>query len=107
MLLVSTTPEIPGFKTKECKGLVWASATVSRSIVSDAFAVAKGLSGGEIHSYKRLVNEAHAKAMEQLAENAKKQGANAVIAIRFDSVQVLPATINVSAYGTAVKVAKK
>ena len=105
-VMVVTTESVPGFKTKKQLGVVWASSSRSKSILTDFAEVARSLFGGELHLYKRMMNQARFDVLEQLSKQAEKQGANAVVGVRFGSTQILPATVDIFAYGTAVVVEK-
>ena len=50
----------------------------------------------------KMFMEAREGALEQLSENARQAGANAVIAMRFDSNELGGAYLEILAYGTAV-----
>lgn len=105
-VVLATTENIPGYEIKKHLGLVWASTARSKHLGHDLYAVLKGLFGGEIKGYTQMSNEARSIAANALAKNAEKAGANAVVAVRFGTTQILPATIDVFAYGTAVWIEK-
>lgn len=105
-MLISTTDEIPGHETKKYVGVVWSSVVRSKHLGHDLYAVLKSLKGGDISSYEHMTNQARADAVEKLKGAAQKQGANAVVGLRFGTTQILPATIEVFAFGTSVKVTK-
>ena len=107
MTIVSTTEGVAGHRIKSYKGLVWASSTRSKNIFSDIGAVLRSMAGGEIRAYKRMTNEARATALHELTEAAHQMGANAVVGVRFGSTQLLPSTVDVFVYGTAVVVEKE
>ncbi|MFH0836184.1 MAG: YbjQ family protein [Candidatus Micrarchaeota archaeon] len=104
--IVVTTDEVPGFKITRQIGVVWASSSRSKSILTDFAEVVRSIFGGELHSYKRMLNHARLDVLTQLSDEAAKKGANAVVGIRFGSTQILPATVDIFAYGTAVVVKK-
>lgn len=103
-VLIATTESIPGYRIVSYKGLVWSSSARSRHIGSDVMAMLKSLMGGEIHQYKKLLNEGRNEGVQGLVKNAEMLGANAVIGVRFGSTQIIPATLDLFAYGTAVVV---
>ncbi len=107
MTVISTTETVPGYRIKAYKGLVWASSARSKNIFADIGAVVRSMAGGEIKAYKRMTNEARAYALHELAESAHKVGANGVVGVRFGSTQLLPSTVDVFVYGTAVVVEKE
>ena len=49
-----------------------------------------------------MLNEAREIATNRMLEEAKKLNANAIIGIKFSSSSVLPGTVEVVAYGTAI-----
>lgn len=59
--------------------------------------------GGEIKSYTTMTNEARQLAEDRMIEQAERLGADAVVAMRFDSGSLTPGTVEMLAYGTAVK----
>ncbi len=106
-VVVSTLFGVPGYRVKEYRGLVWASAAKTSSIFKDIVAVTKSLAGGEAHAYRQMMNEARKEIVHELVEQAQRQGGNAVLGVGFGSTQILPATIDIFAYGTAVLLEKE
>lgn len=104
---IVTTESLPGHRIKAYKGLVWASSARSKNVLHDIVAAFRLLVGGEIKVYTQLANEARMDVLRRLGENARKLGANAVVATRFGSTQLLPSTLDIFAYGTAVVVEKE
>lgn len=102
-MIISTTEKIPGGKEGKYIGVVWASVVRSKHLGHDFYAMLKSLKGGDITSYENLTNGARAEVMKKLVAEAKRQGADAIVGMRFNVTQILPATIEVAAYGTAVK----
>lgn len=99
---IVTTDILPGRRISKYKGLVWASSARSKNVLADMKAAFRLLGGGEIKAYTELANEARLDVLKRLADNAKKLGANAIIGTRFGSTQILPGTLDIFAYGTAV-----
>jgi uncharacterized protein YbjQ (UPF0145 family) len=62
--------------------------------------------GGEAKGYTKLLAKTREQALERLREDAVKRGANAVLAMRFDSGDIGQVMNEVAAYGTAVKIQK-
>ena len=66
-------------------------------------AVTGGISSlrqGEISQFTVVLEDARRHAIDRMIENAKLLGANAVIAMRFDSSEIGKARAEVVAYGT-------
>lgn len=104
---IVTTEYVPGYKIKEVKGLVWASSVRAKSILKDLIAMARITYGGEVHEYWELINEARHEILIKLNRNAKEIGANAIVDINLVTSQVVPGTIEIMAYGTAVLIEKE
>ncbi len=100
-IILTTTEEVPGRRTKKYLGLVWASSARSKSLFSHLRAA---LEKGEITVYNELMNEARSHAVEGLVHHAQKMGANAVVGVRLGTTQIIPGNAEVFAYGTAVVV---
>ena len=69
--------------------------------------VAGGISSlrqGEVSQFTVVLEDARRHAIDRMIENAKLLGANAVIAMRFDSSEIGKARAEVVAYGSAVVV---
>ena len=62
----------------------------------------RNIVGGEISEYTKLLGEAREQAIDRLVEDAEGLGANAVVAIRFQTTEVMKAAAELLAYGTAV-----
>ena len=98
---------VPGYRTVEIKGLVWASSVRAKFILSDLIAMGRILLGGEIHEYRDLMNETRHEILQRLNKNTKEMGANAVLNVRMVSSQIVPGTVEILAYGTAAIIEKE
>ena len=65
----------------------------------------KSIVGGEIVSYTQMTDEARQVAEDRMITAAQNLGADAVVAMRFASDSIAEGTIEILAYGTAVKFA--
>ena len=63
--------------------------------------------GGEIAALTTLATDSRNQAMDRLEAHAIQQGANAVLAMRFDSGELMQNTNEIVAYGTAVNLRAK
>ncbi|MFH1199762.1 MAG: YbjQ family protein [Candidatus Micrarchaeota archaeon] len=106
-IIVSVLQTVPGYRSVEHKGLVWTSTARSKSIVHDFVAVTRSFAGGESHAYRKMMNEARKDIVHGLAEQARILGANAVLGLQMNSTQIMPATIDIYAYGSAVVIEKE
>jgi uncharacterized protein YbjQ (UPF0145 family) len=60
--------------------------------------------GGRVEVYVKLAETSRAEAYQELVEHAQAMGANAVIAMRYESNEIMDGVTEVLAYGTAVVV---
>ena len=105
-ILVVTTNDIPGYEVVEVYGEVFGVLTRSRNFVSTFGASLKTIVGGEIGAYTKLLTDSRIEATERMKQAAAQKGANAVIAMRFDTGEIGQSMNEVAAYGTAVKIRK-
>jgi len=96
--------DIPGYEVVEVYGEVFGVLTRSRNIVSSIGASFKSVIGGEIGAYTKLLSDSRIEATERMKQAAAAKGANAVIAMRFDTGDIGTTMNEVAAYGTAVKI---
>jgi uncharacterized protein YbjQ (UPF0145 family) len=67
----------------------------------------KALAGGEVRQYTELLEDSRRHAIDRMIENAQLMGANAIIAMRFDSSEIGQNLTEIVAYGTAVVAAQQ
>ncbi len=101
-MILTTTDHLPGKKIKQILGIAKGNTIRARNIGKDILALFKNLIGGEIEEYTKLIAEAREQAMDRMIADAKQQGANAVINIRFTTSYVMANASEILAYGTAV-----
>ena len=82
----------------------------SRSFIGNALGNIRAAFGGSQTGYAKMVAESRDEALGLLAEEAARLGANAIIAMRFDSGEFdagrQQSMNEVTAYGTAVVVTR-
>jgi uncharacterized protein YbjQ (UPF0145 family) len=103
-MLVTTTENIPGYRTTHTMGQVFGVVVRSRGLAGNFVAALRTIIGGEIKEYSALVEDTRRHALDRLVANATAMGADAVVMMRFDSGQIGQAMNEVVAYGTAVKI---
>ena len=101
-MLIVTTETMPGKEIIEVKGLVKGSTVRSKNIGKDIGSSFKNLVGGELNSYNEMLTEARQIAIGRMVEDAKAQGANAIVGMRLMSSSVMAGAAEMVAYGTAV-----
>lgn len=105
-ILVVTTNDITGYKITETHGEVFGLIVRSRNIFGNIGASFRTIFGGEVKGYTLLLSDSREHALARLRESARSKGANAVLAMRFDSGDIGGVMNEVAAYGTAVRVEK-
>lgn len=103
-MIITTSDQIEGKRIVQTLGLVKGSAVRTRHVGRDIMAVLRNLVGGEIPEYTKLMAESREQAMQRMVEEAERQGANAVVGVRFTTSMVMSGAAEMLAYGTAVKV---
>jgi uncharacterized protein YbjQ (UPF0145 family) len=101
-VLVVTTENVPGYKTRKVIGEVFGVTSRSRNVVSNFGAGLKTLVGGEIGAFTNLLHETRLEAIGRLRVEAASRGANAVVMMRFDNESIAQTVGGTVAYGTAV-----
>lgn len=106
MMLV-TTNDVPGYEIVATYGEVFGLIVRSRNVFSNFGAQLRTVVGGEVKGYTKLLTDSREQALERLREEAAAKGANAILALRFDSSDLGPQMNEVVAYGTAAKIVPK
>lgn len=104
--ILTTFDPPPGFAVERIVGPCWGITVRSRSVVGTACAGCQQVFGGEITMLTELANDSRNEAMNRLERHALQMGANAVLAMRFDSGELMQNTNEIIAYGTAVVLRK-
>jgi uncharacterized protein YbjQ (UPF0145 family) len=104
---VVTTNDLPGYEVVEVFGEVFGLIVRSRNVFSNFGASLRTIVGGEVKGYTALLSDSREHALQRLRDAASAKGANAVLAMRFDSGDIGGVMNEVAAYGTAVRVVKK
>jgi len=103
-MLMSTLDHIEGKRIVEHIGLVKGNTIRARNIGRDILAGLRNLVGGEIGDYTKMMAESREQALDRMVEDAEKQGANAILQVRFATSMVMQSASEMLAYGTAVVV---
>ena len=103
-MLLLNIEYIPGKKI-EALGIAKGSVVQSKNFGKDFMAGMKTLVGGEIESYTQMLTEARQIATKRMVDDAEAMGADAVIGIRYPSASVMQGAAEITAYGTAVRIA--
>ncbi|MFF2797491.1 YbjQ family protein [Lysinibacillus xylanilyticus] len=103
-MLLSTTDIVVGKEIVETIGLVKGNSVQSRNIGRDMMAGLRNIVGGEMKEYAEMLVRSREIATQDMEEEARRLGANAIVGIRFSTSSVMDGTSEVLAYGTAVRV---
>ena len=87
-VMVVTTNDIPGYKVVEVYGEVFGLIVRSRNAFSNFGASLRTIVGGESGGYTKLLSDSRNQALERLRQAAAEQGANGVLAMRFDTSEI-------------------
>ena len=102
-MIISTTETIPSREISEILGIARGSTVRARNVARDIFAGIKNLVGGEIEEYTKLQALSREQALSRMIEDAKKNGADAIVNVRFMTSAISQGAAEVLAYGTSVK----
>jgi uncharacterized protein YbjQ (UPF0145 family) len=105
-MIVTTMNDIPGYEVDEVFGEVMGLTVRSRNIGSQIGAQLKSILGGELRGMTKALVDSRREVMQRMIEEAEAKGANAIIAMRFDTSEMGPNWTEICAYGTAVRARK-
>jgi len=101
-MLIVTTETIGGKRIVKSLGLVRGNTVRARNIGKDITAGLRGLVGGEIAEYVKLMAEAREQSVDRMIDAAEELGANAIVGARFTTSMVMSGAAELLATGTAV-----
>ena len=104
-MIVSTTETIAGKRVVQTLGIARGNTIRARHLGKDILAALRNLVGGEIHEFTKLVAESREQALDRMVEDAQRQGADAVVSVRFTTSVITSGAAELLAVGTAVKLA--
>ncbi len=100
--MVTTALELAGFRIVRNYGVVRGIVVRSRSIFGTMGAALQTVVGGNITIYTDLCEKTRNDSFVMMMQHAAERGGNAIIAVRYDSNEVMQGVTEVLAYGTAV-----
>lgn len=103
-MILSTTEAITGHRIVRNLGMVRGNTVRARHVGRDITAALRSLVGGEITEYTKVLAESREQALDRMIAEAEALGANAVVAIRFQTSVVMSGAAELLCYGTAVVV---
>jgi uncharacterized protein YbjQ (UPF0145 family) len=105
-MLIVTTNDVPGYRVDEVLGEVFGLTVRSRNAFSQVGAGLKSILGGELRGMTQALTDSRNQVMQRLIDEAAARGANAILAMRFDTSEMGGVWTEICAYGTAVRVTK-
>lgn len=100
-MIVVTSNEIPGYRIQAVLGEVMGLTVRSTNIGQSFTAGFRSIGGGEIPEFTKIMYDSRHEVMRRMTEEAAQRGANAIVAMRFDTDSIGQFS-EVCAYGTAV-----
>src|SRR5687768_14096643 len=98
---LTTTPSFEGRRIVRYFGIVNGEAIIAANIFRDVLAGLRDIVGGRSGTYERGLADARTTALAELAERARKLGANGVVGVDLD-YEVIGGMLMVAASGTAI-----
>ncbi len=102
-MILTTCETVPGQEIVEVLGIARGNTIRARHLGRDISAFVKGLVGGEIQDYTKLMAESREEAIDRMIAHARELGADAVVGVRIATSMVMQLAAEIVAYGTAVK----
>ncbi len=101
-LPVTTALELPDMQIQQSLGVCFGLVVRSMGLARNVTAAVKALRQGEVSQYTELLEDSRRHAMDRMIDNARLLGANAIVAMRFESSEMGQQLTEIVAYGTAV-----
>ena len=101
-MILTTSEQVEGKNITRTIGLVKGSTIRARHLGKDIMAGLRGMVGGEISEYTKMMAEAREESIQRMIEDAEKKGANAIVSMRFSTSMIMQNAAEVLAYGTGI-----
>ena len=105
-MLITTANDLPGWEITETLGEVFGLTVRSRNVGSQLGAGLKSIMGGELKGMTKALVDSRQQVIDRMVEEAQAQGADAIVAMRFDTSEMGGNWTEICAYGTAVRTRK-
>ena len=103
-MIITTQDELADYRITQTLGLVRGNTIRARHVGKDIIAGLRSLVGGEIGEYTKMLAESREQALDRMADEARRLGADAIVCLRFTTSPVMQGAVELLAYGTAVKI---
>src|SRR5437660_180322 len=105
-MLITTANDLPGHEITDVYGEVFGLTVRSRNAFSQFGAGLKSMMGGELRGMTKALADSRNDVIQRMTEEAEAKGANAIVAMRFDTSEMGETWTEICAYGTAVRIAR-
>jgi uncharacterized protein YbjQ (UPF0145 family) len=106
-MLISTMNDVPGYNVVQVLGEVFGLTVRSRNLGSQVGASFKSIVGGELRGMTKNLVTSRQEVIDRMVAEAEARGANAVLAMRFDTSEMGGNWTEICAYGTAVTIEQR
>jgi len=103
-MIITTTNDVAGHEVEELLGEVMGLTVRSRNVGSQIGAGLKSIVGGELRGMTKALVDSRQQVIARMVEEAEAKGANAVLAMRFDTSDMGGTWTEICAYGTAARI---
>ena len=103
-MIITTSEQIEGKKIVKTIGMAKGNTIRARHLGRDIMAGLRGVVGGEITEYTKMMAESREQAIQRMVEDAEANGANAIVCLRFTTSMVMQNASEILAFGTGVVV---
>jgi uncharacterized protein YbjQ (UPF0145 family) len=101
-MLIVTSDTVANHRIVNTIGLVRGNTVRARHVGKDIIAGLRGIVGGEIHEYTKLMAESREHTIDRMVAEAQQLGANAILTTRFTTSVIVGGAAELLAVGTAV-----
>ena len=101
-MLIVTSDTVANHRIVKTIGLVRGNTVRARHVGKDIVAGLRGIVGGEIHEYTKLMAESREHTIDRMVAEAQQLGANAIVTTRFTTSVIVGCAAELLAVGTAV-----
>jgi uncharacterized protein YbjQ (UPF0145 family) len=105
-VLITTANDLPGYEVTETLGEVFGLTVRSRNLGSQLGAGLKSIMGGELKGMTKALVDSRQQVIDRMVDEAESKGADAIVAMRFDTSEMGGNWTEICAYGTAVRARK-
>jgi len=103
-MIITPASTIAGHKVVKTLGLVRGNTIRARHLGRDILAGLKGIVGGEIEEYTKMMAEAREQSVDRMVAEATRLGATAITDVRFMTSFIMGAASEILAFGNAVNI---